>query len=267
MSLGFDQTCAMVIALRLVQASMTFLSISLFIVACSSSTPSAQEVPQVEPEEQSQAEVPAASAPEPAPAGPAAVPSTCEEQDGECLPPAAWVRKLCADVYPAVALYLFQKEMPFTHGYLSRRTQAVNASGGATSGSEWLAFDEEVILLSHRRQAKGGFQVGDSDGNYDALRWDGSCVSLDSSEVRLQKPPAAKATEIPWRSLGKDIQSALKKNAELKSLYKKRKNECKGAFSGEVSRKCIRLTKGLNQKIVQVVKDGSVTLPEPQRRP
>ncbi len=239
-----------------------------YCVACAHSTPPVIAASaQTQEEEVGVVEEPVAESQVAEVVGPRTIPTTCGQGQQECLPEAQWVKALCQDVYPAVSLFLFQKEMPFTHAYLSRRTNAVNASGGATSGSEWLAFDEEVVLLYHRRPAAGGMQISGAGDGYDALRWDGSCVTLDASEVRLQRPPSPKAAEIPWRSLGKDMQRALKKNAAVKKLYMARKKECKGAFSGEVSKKCIQLNSKLNRKIVESVLQGEVTLAEPSRRP
>ena len=152
------------------------------------------------PEEETEAEA----------SGPAAIPNTCHNGDSPCTASPKWVKRLCSDVYPAVALYLNQPDSPFTRGYLSRKTKAINASGGVTSGDEWLEFDEQVVLLFHRSAGPGGMQVSGAEGGFDAIRWDGSCVTLDGSEVRLQKPPSPKTANIDWRYLGEDVQDALK---------------------------------------------------------
>jgi len=177
------------------------------------------------------------------------------------------VKKLCQDVYPGVALYLFQSKSPFTHSYLSRKTKAVNASGGATSGSEWLAFDEEVVLLYARIPSSSGIVVSGAEGGYDAMRLDGSCVTLDASEVTMDVPPSPKYTEVPWRYLGDDMEAALLKVPAIKEAYIARRKECKGAFSGEVSAKCVKLDAALNATIVASLKNGVTDLPQPASRP
>jgi len=174
---------------------------------------------------------------------------------------------LCDDVYPAVALYLFSSKSPFTHGYLSRKTRAVNASGGATSGDEWLAFDEEVVLLHYRAEDTGGIQVSGSSGGYEAMRLDGSCVTLGAEEVRLQKPPAPKYATVPWRYIGDDMQEALRKNESINTAYMERRKECKGAFSGEVSKKCVTRDEELNREIIKALTSGTLELPQPELRP
>lgn len=201
--------------------------------------------------------------------GVASLSLNCHEsgRGGGCNVNPRWAYKLCSDVYPDVGLYLFQKKVPFTRGYLTRKTKAVNASGGVTGGNEWLAFDEEVVLLVHRVPQEGGIQVSGSEGGYDALRLDGSCVTLDSTEVTLGRPPKAKYARIEWRHLGDDIQDALKANASIREAYVARKQECKGAYSGEVSKKCVQLDEKLVEIIASALLNGEVELPAPRRRP
>jgi hypothetical protein len=143
----------------------------------------------------------------------------------------------------------------------------VNASGGATSGDEWLLFDEEVVLLHYQGVETGGMQVSGAGGGYDALRLDGSCVTLGSEEVQLSRPPKPVYTAVPWRYIGDDMESALLTSEEIKEAYIARRKECKGAFSGEVSKNCVKRDEELNRTIVRVVVGGELDLPEPQLRP
>lgn len=199
--------------------------------------------------------------------GPAPIALECHEGSDPCTADPKWVKKLCSDVYPAVALYLNQPESPFTRGYMTRKTRAVNASGGVTSGAEWLQFDEEVVLLVHREKDLGGMQVSGAGGGYDALRWDGSCVTLGAGEVRTQEPPSPKHAKIPWRYLGDDVQDALKEVPEVREAYIARKQECKGVYSGSVSAKCVQKDKALMDTIVEAVQGGEADIPLPQMRP
>lgn len=199
--------------------------------------------------------------------GPWNIPTECHGGAHPCAPNPKWVKKLCKDVYPGVALYLFSKSSPFTHGYLSRKTKAVNASGGATSGDEWLVFDEEVVLLHHREADLGGMQVSGAGGGYDAMRLDGSCVTLGSEEIRLERPPVPKYAKVPWRYIGDDMQDALLKNEKIKALYIERRKECQGAFSGSVSQLCVTKEEQLNRTIVDAVIGGTVEIPQPEFRP
>lgn len=235
--------------------------------ACGGSNSSPAEAPAASPTEPSEALVQ-----EPQdetsvePSGPMPIPSACHDEAPPCTANPGWVRKLCAEVYPDVALYLFRKASPFAHGYITRKTKAVNASGGVTSGDEWLEFDEEVVVL-HQRKASSGIQVSGAEGGFDALRADGSCVTLDSTELTLTRPPKAKHARVQWRYLSEDTQDALKKNQAIFDTYVARKRECKGAYSGEVSKKCVDLDTKLNTLILEGLKAGTVDLDPPKKRP
>ena len=248
------------------------------VLGCGGAKPSAETATAAqEPASSSQPEVAPSSVEATEESGPGAdgpgadgkwsIPSTCYKEGDICTPNPRWVKQLCQDVYPAVALYLFQAKSPFTHAYLSRKTKAVNASGGATSGSEWLAFDEEVVLLYHRAANTGGIQVSGESGGFDAMRLDGSCVTLDAAEVRMETPPTPKYTEVPWRYLGDDVEKSLLDVPAIKDAYIARRKECKGAFSGDVSAKCVKLDAALNVTIVASLKQGATDLPQPGQRP
>lgn len=205
---------------------------------------------------------------EPEASGPMPIPKECHNGEQPCVPDPKWVKKLCADVYPGVALYLFQKSSPFTRGYISaNKVKAVNASGGVTSGEEWLMFDEEVVFLYKRASDLGGMQVSGAGGGYDALRLDGSCVTLGSDEVREHVPPSPGHVSVPWQTIGDDMQHALRSLPTVKGPYMERRKECKGAFSGSVTDKCIKRDKELNAAIIKALASGESNLPEPEQRP
>jgi hypothetical protein len=206
------------------------------------------------------------SASEPASAATTGVPTKCHDEGGQCLPDPKFVRRLCNGVYPNIALYMFRGGTPWTRAYLTRKTRAVNASGGATSGNEWLAFDEEVILLYARAADLGGMQVSGAGGGYDALRWDGSCVTLGSEEVTTRKAPKPKHAHIDWRYVEEGMQEALRKDESVNNAFRERRKECKGAFSGEVSDKCVKADNALTENIVKAV-EGGIELPEPEKLP
>lgn len=196
-----------------------------------------------------------------------AIPKSCHGSGSACTADPKWVKKLCGDVYPDVALVLFSRDSPFSRGYLTRKTKAVNASGGVTSGSEWLEFDEEVILVYERKGPAGGMQVSGAEGGFDAIRMDGSCVTLDASEVTLRPAPAPKYAHIDFRYLGDDIQEVLKATPNIFSAFTERKKECKGAYSGDVSKKCVQKDEALTVAILHALKSGEVKLPDPAKRP
>lgn len=254
------------------------IGLSLFVLswcvsACGGASPTAEapsgaELAQeeelvAEDEEQEAGKVAAAEV-----AGPEPIPTSCHREGEICTPSPAWVKKLCStNIYPDVALALFHADAPFSRGYITRKTRAVNASGGPTGGEEWLSLDEEVILLYERSAGNSGMQVSGAEGGFDAIRWDGSCVTLDSHEVTTRKPPQSKPGQIQFRFLGDDTQDALKGVPEVRVVYLERRKECKGAMSGEVTKKCEQKDAELMRVIAQAVKTGALPQFTPQKRP
>ncbi|MEZ4219690.1 MAG: hypothetical protein R3B13_02095 [Polyangiaceae bacterium] len=212
----------------------------------------------VAPEEAASAESPAESS--------GSLPTECTKTKSDlCVPANAFVQKLCEGNYPAVALAMFQKATPWTRGYLTRKTKAWNASGGASDSDE-LAFDEEVLVLRHRSSDMGGMQVSGAGGGYDALRWNGSCVTLAAEELTLKLPPAAKSSKVEWRYLDDGQQTALRNDEKIDSAYKERRNECKGATMGSVTLKCEKADKRLSEVIIAYVRGGG-SVPTPEKLP
>jgi hypothetical protein len=192
------------------------------------------------------------------------LPSNCALKD-PCRPSPKWVDKLCHDVHPGLGLYLFQKDQPWEKRYLTRRTEAGNASGGATREG-FLEWDEEVLILKMRKAPAGGMQVSGSNESYDALRWDGSCVTLSGEEVTSRVPPSAKQAFVTWRFLDDDIQEALKQDEKIREVYRERTKECKGQNQGEVSKGCVKADKLLSSLVVDWVRHGG-KVPMPKKLP
>ena len=167
----------------------------------------------------------------------------------------AFVKRLCNGKCPSLGLHLFSNPA-WTRGYLTRRTQAWNASGGA-SDSGWVEFDEEVLILYARVPDAGGMQVSGAGGSYDALRWDGSCVTLQSEEVTMSKAPAPKYPSIDFRYLDDDTQEALRKDDKVNKAWQSRRTECKGATSGDVSLKCVKADDNLTKTVVGFVRKAA----------
>jgi len=158
----------------------------------------------------------------------ASLPSTCTGLDPKlCLPDADFAKRLCAGVYPEVALTLFGKDQPWSRAYLTGDYEAWNASGGKATRAR-LAFDEEVIVLS-RRQMRTGIVMTGAGATYDVLRWDGTCVSLEAGEMTMKRPPAPKAAPIPWRRLGETTRVALLAAPKVQASQKAVQKECTGS--------------------------------------
>lgn len=194
----------------------------------------------------------------------ASVPTQCHKSGSICSPDPKFVKRLCNGKFPSLGLYLFSNPA-WTRGYLTRRTQAWNASGGA-SDSGWVEFDEEVLILYARVADAGGMQVSGAGGSFDALRWDGSCVTLQSEEVTMSKAPAPKYPAIDFRYLDDDTQEALRKDDKVNTAWQARRKECKGATSGEVSLKCVKADEGLTKAVIAFVRGGG-NIPEPKKLP
>jgi hypothetical protein len=241
--------------------------IALFASACGGAQPAADAPAQEESPAAAKNAEPTAETTE-APAAEAVtsgVPKTCAKAQGTCMPPRAFVQKLCQGSYPGVALYLFANQSPWARGYLRGKTKAWNASGGA-SDNGWLDFDEEVLVLAERKADTAGMQVSGAGASYDALRWDGSCVTLSSEEMTLDKPPSPKNAKVEWRFLDDNVQEALRKDATINEAYQARRKECKGATSGDVSLKCVKADQKLSDAIVRSLRGGT-ELPEPTKLP
>jgi hypothetical protein len=196
-----------------------------------------------------------------------AVPSACDPARGEadCVPPQAWVTKLCNGVFSEVALYMFRGGTPWQRLYLRGKTRAVNASGGATVEGNLLR-DEEVLVLRHRKTDASEMQIGDGSGQYDALRWNGSCVSLEGGEVTTRRPSKPGQSRIEWTWLGQNMRAALRKNEELNQVFQARQKECKGVTTGAVSKTCERLDQKFIERLAEYVRSGA-ELPEPEDHP
>lgn len=244
-------------------------SFVLALAACSCGGAQLPAQTAAEGSDQPASEAPSAEAPadaeEPVESSGVAVPTECFKGKDPCVPDPKFVKKLCNGRYPGIALYLFSNPK-FTRGYLTRKTEAWNASGGASTGG-FVEFDEEVLLLFERKADLGGMQVSGAGTGYDALRWDGSCVTLSGEEVTRDKPPKPKTAKVEWRFLDDNIQEALRKSEEVNAAYRERRAECKGAVSGDVSLKCVKADAKLSDAIVAYVRSGAelpvpTTLPE-----
>lgn len=254
--------------------AIPLFSVSLLsTIGCASSveeppaTPASEESANAESEttlDASLAEEPSADTSSEEGSGKWAPPRRCEGGGSNCLPPRAFVSKLCKDIYGDVALQMFAPTSPWQRVYLNRVTDAVNGSGGVTLDGK-LQLGEEVLVLRRSGADAGGMQVSGSE-SLDALRWDGSCVTLYAEEVNETKPSSVKYGPVSWRALGDEVLDVLKEDEKVFQSYLARRNECKGATMGEVSRKCETLDKQLSQEIVDYVRRGG-TIPSPVKHP
>jgi hypothetical protein len=208
------------------------------------------------------APAPAASAAQDAPAAPPpeAFPTQCaSSSDGVCAVSDALIERVCKLQSADVALSLLRKGTPWTHGYLTGDTEAWNASGGGSSRYKML-FDEEVVIL--RKRAASAMMVGQG-GSFDVVRWDGSCVTLSQGEMTLKRPPKPRVSPLSWKYLEAPTRDALSSDAKVGPAYEKRRKECKGVTSGDVSAACVKADNALSDAIVEFVRSGG-QLPTPR---
>src|SRR4051812_46774770 len=75
---------------------------------------------------------------------PRGLPDHCARGKRECVPPPGWVKRLCDDVYPDVALNMFKPGTRWKRLYMLARAEPFNASGGASLLGDKLERGEEV---------------------------------------------------------------------------------------------------------------------------
>ncbi|MEM9691829.1 MAG: hypothetical protein AAGA56_04750, partial [Myxococcota bacterium] len=77
-----------------------------------------------------------------APSEPTTLPTACHaEFEGVCVAPPKFTKALCEGDFPTVAVAMMASGTPWTRAYVTTRTQAWNATGGASSPEE-LEIDE-----------------------------------------------------------------------------------------------------------------------------
>jgi hypothetical protein len=233
------------------------LGVALFLAGCGSAPEKPARAPaaaRAQPKQSAKVEAPPK----------AKIPKKCGKKKGECLPPSRWVKRLCDDVYPDVALHMFRPGTPWKRLYMLARAEAFNASGGASLIGEKLEPGEEVIAV-RRRKNDGQFQMGNTEG-YDVLRWNGACATIHDGDFTTEEPTAVKNSKIEWRTLGLDLRLVLEKQPEIAEAYEARRKSCKGINMGRVSDTCEVDDKRLVDEIVRYVRDGK-KLPKPVKAP
>jgi hypothetical protein len=242
---------------------------SVLALGCGSSTPPVKSQPAAATSTATDASEPVAKKPVDTPKAeqePKGVPGTCEGAAESCVMPTGFVKRMCAAVWPDLALALFAKSTPWRRAYVAvKQADAFNGFGGPSS-EEKLVFEEEVLIIGERKPNTGGMSVSGVGASYDLLRWDGSCATLSAQEVTLRKPPKAGHAKVPWRSLDESTQGALFKDDRVTKVATERKKECKGATMGEVSAKCEKAERALNDLVVEAVRNG-IAIPIPTHAP
>ncbi|HKQ71588.1 MAG TPA: hypothetical protein VJT73_19720 [Polyangiaceae bacterium] len=249
------------------RSHLTFCLLLAPVVSCgaSSSAANVAKEPETTPSPASSAEAdPASSAaantdPTPSATDLATVPTKCADgqAEGVCAPPKAFVRALCgAYPKPDIALILFSKSSPFTRVYLNRNMEAWYTSGQQSISAK-LVFDEEVVVLAHPKGSTGGMVIGNGGTNYDVLRIDGVCSSVEPEAISLKRPPAPKYANIPWQHLEQNVREALLDDSSIAKADASRRKECKGTTGlGMLTPGCARADDKLSTTIAEYITRG-----------
>jgi len=192
------------------------------------------------------------------------LPDHCARGKRECVPPPGWVRRLCEDVYPDVALAMFKPGTRWQRLYMLARAEPFNASGGASLLGDKLERGEEVIALK-RRDNNGEFQVGDNAG-YDILRWNGACATIHDGDFSKDPPREIQHSKIEWRRLGLETRHTLEAQPEISAAFDARRKACKGVGIGEVSKDCEDYDRRFMNEVIRYVNTGA-ELPPPSKLP
>jgi hypothetical protein len=195
------------------------------------------------------------------------IPQKCADgqSEGICAPQRSFVKSLCGTYpKPDIALIMFSKSSPFTRVYMNRNMEAWYTSGQQSTSAK-LVFDEEVVVLAHPKASTGGMVIGNGGTNYDVLRIDGVCSSVEPEAVSLKRPPAPKYASIPWQQLEKNVRDALLGDAGVAKAEAARRKECKGTTGlGMLTPGCAKADDKLSGAIADYVSRGGQT-PMPKR--
>lgn len=192
------------------------------------------------------------------------LPDHCARGKRECVPPPGWVKRLCDDVYPDVALNMFKPGTRWQRLYMLARAEPFNASGGASLLGDKMERGEELIALK-RRDNNGELQVGDNSG-YDVLRWNGACATIHDGDYSRQPLREVVYSKIEWRRLGLDLRKALEAQPDISAAEDARRKACKGIGFGEVTRDCEVYDRKFMDEVIHYVQNGG-NLPPPSRLP
>ena len=190
------------------------------------------------------------------------VPTYCASNEKPCIPPPDFVEQLCADRFASVALYLFQKHTPFVRLHVkTRNVEPGNGFGGPT-GNHPLVFGEELLLL-RLSKLPASQPKRHSEEIYDALRWDGTCVTLPKRDAVTYLPAVPQAAPVEFNELDTTVRAALLRDRKLETLQTARSADCKQNIAAE---DCAKSTKALSAHIVEAIRLG-LRLPMPRQRP
>ena len=213
--------------------------------------PSAEPAPRPEASAEPSEAEPEADASDSEPAGPLPIPTACADADADvCTPPESFTRQLCLRGSPGVALAMFRKGSPWTRAYVRVNTEAWYAEGSLAHPAK-VSYGEEVLIVANRAASTSGVQVVGA-GSYDIYRWDGTCVSVQSDEVTLKRPPVPRVASIRWRRLADEVRKTLLSDRGIAFRNDLRRKQCRASKG----RRCERAERALSLLIADYVRRG-----------
>ena len=181
--------------------------------------------------------------------------ATCDKADGDdaCFASESYRSWLCGRSDPAAAVAMFRKGTPWMRGYVSRDLESWDP--GRRSQKVRLALDEEVLVLHPYTPSSGVVVVGSTNtqgwSSVDAIRADGTCVSLMADEITSKRPPAPKHATIAWERLTEQVRGELLSSPELKKKADQMLKACgAGAPSGAAIAGCSKAKNKLTDAVV-----------------
>lgn len=225
--------------------------VSLWLGACKTATPPPEAPkPAVEVAEPTPASAPAEES------ASARVPTQCDVEEPFCVPAASFAEDVCRGQHAELALHFFGPKTPWKRAYVLRAFKAWHV--GSRSDLRELRAGEEVILLTGGgKGSAGGIQDAAGRG-FDALRWDGTCVSLMEDELSFHKPVGAVPANIDMKALMPEFRSVLMEERPIVQLSGSTAKLCEPSNADKEpgKSKCELARRQLSQVIAQVIGKG-----------
>jgi hypothetical protein len=173
-------------------------------------------------------DAPPQAAPVPVDDTPAATCEKAGDDSDACFARDDYREWLCGRTDPSAAVALFRKGTPWTRAYVTRDLDSWDPS--RRSHKTHLALDEEVIVLHPYKPTGGVMIVGGTNAqgwtSLDAVRVDGTCVSLMADEVSMKRPPAPKHAPIAWDRLPDHARTELLASPDLRKKADQMERAC-----------------------------------------
>ncbi len=190
------------------------------------------------------------------------VPTYCASSAKPCVLQTDFVDQLCKDRYASVAPYLFQRHTPFVRLHANSRNIELRNSRGGPTGTQPIAFAEELLLLFVTTTPAEKPKKPDEE-IYDVLRWDGTCATIPKSDVVTYLPGVPQAALVDFNELDTTMRAALLRDKKVGKLHEAREATC---HAGSSSESCVKATKTLSETIVAAIRLG-LRVPMPRKRP